>query len=704
MNLKKKLIFYNFNCRGHSRISPQDLFKHKGHAESCILEGKPGSGKTTLLKHFTISWALNKLRGFVDSPDDGPTENLPLFDKDLVVYIDTRHEGQDLDETIKNALKGPAKEKKDALKLLREHPDKCHLFIDALDEFQNEKVIRDIYTLASDGSLDVLVTCREGHPYLKDKMENFTHHVKVDGFGPDDVQNFVQKCMKTLIPDNEQLCRRKTEILSSHIRRPMVSKLYTSPIHCAFLCLLYVEGKLTTEELTRSTIPTLFAKQQYMLLMRECHKHASKNHQCPSALFEKSKETVRRIHQLALNSSNQDICKPFYTAKQLKQFGIDVNSPAMVLLAKEPGASVDGEEDRFSWPHAMIREFHAAQAVNQDEIIYYIVSKPQLDVVTKFLISMMAETNLEKAKETLITMFLLQSDTPPCGSSRMKRYIGHCCADIYRLKNAVCKLEFGEMIKYANSKSRGPSRSLNVQRIQTCLRKNKWISLNASTLGKVTRFIEECTSDDIRPELHRAVIHPLLPLEVGGDAANEMFNDFVDLEVKTKDTKAYWYPVSDNFTQVTKAFTFSSIVTQCNNHGEIDIAGIFLYLKVDCTLKLDDFTRHSLKKLVHRVRGIDHLILDVENTENAAWMTEKVEAIENQDLLRDEDLADLQQDGAQNMDDVAWTKENIETIRNLVKPKTRIILSQNFQDLLRDEDLHDLQQDGVLFAKLDFFK
>ena len=82
-------------------------------------------------------------------------------------------------------------------------------------------------------------------------MENFTQHVKVVGFEPDDAQNFVKKFMKILLPENEWLRMKKTMVLSSHIQKAKVSKMYASPIICVFLCLLYTEGKASDEELSK---------------------------------------------------------------------------------------------------------------------------------------------------------------------------------------------------------------------------------------------------------------------------------------------------------------------------------------------------------------------------------------------------------------------------------------------------------------------
>ena len=594
----------------------------------------------------------------------------PLFDKDLVVYVNKRYECIDLKRTIKKALKGPAKEKEEALKFLREHPGKCYLFVDALDEFHNAKVIQEVFDLAADGSMNVLITCREGHPYLKNKMENFTRHVKVVGFGPDDAQNFLRKFMKTLIPENERLCDMKTEVLSSHMKRGNVSKMYTSPINCEFLCLLYVEGQISDEELSSLTMPTLFAKQQEILLRRECHKLASGNSQLEADILNDAQENLERIHQLALYSVIQPGQKSWYTTRQLQQFEIDIYSPAIVVLAREPSASIDGEEEIFSWPHELIREFHAAKAVRSSEVINYIASKPELNVVTKFLLSMMADSDADRAKELLIAMFLLQSDTPPCAFSKMKKLFRHCCSNIPKLKENIHKQQFDEMLKQTKGKSGKLFKPLNMHKIQMCLRDSKWFLMNADTVEVVVSCIDECTWGDKRVELSKAVLHPFLPSVLLGDSVyGTLKGRPEDLRQEIKDPKVYWYPASDNGTQVMSALHFKT-----NEVESIDIYsihlnenGFYLYLRVDPTLKVDDCTRRSLKRLARRVKRIDYLILDVDN-----------------------------------YTDVTWRMESVTAVQNIVKPKVGTFLTNDIANLLVLEDLDVLTEDGVQVSSFPF--
>ena len=387
---------------------------------SVIIEGKAGSGKTTLLKHCAIRWAQAKSIGTGEGSNEDSKNRLPFFEKDLVVFIKKEHEGDNFDETIMNALNLSKREKNEAKLLLEDHPEKCFLFLDALDEFRNQKVIKEVIKRAADSSTNICVTCRDGHPCLNEQMETyaFTRHVKVAGFKSDDAVNFVRKFMRGLV-DDCTLCEDKSEKLCKHIQKGEFNKVYASPINCAFVCLLYSEGKVSDEELSSLTMVTLFSKQQNLLLKRECHKQGRS--------LKSAESTLKGIYQLALHSLIYRDAQSWYSSDQLKDFGIDLESPAMVLLVKEKKSTVEEETDMFSWPHETVKEFHAANAFKGNhDMIYFIAAKPELNQLAQFLIPMIADTDLELAKTFLTAMILLQSEEPPCASSKFKKLFGHC--------------------------------------------------------------------------------------------------------------------------------------------------------------------------------------------------------------------------------------------------------------------------------------
>ena len=674
------------------------MFKSNGGGLSILIEGKAGSGKTTLLKHCAIRWAQSKQPTTAETVDADTCENFPLCLKDLVVYVNKSHEGNNLNETIMNAIKGSMDEKKEAVQLLSEHPEQLFLLVDALDEFRNESVIKEVFDLASDGRTHILVSCREGHPYLKDQMQNFCRHVKVSGFELTDAHSFIQKFMKVLLADDAVICQEKADKICSHINETKVRNLYISPINCAFICLSYCEGLVTDKELNTLTMNGLFEKQQLMILSRECQKHASSPEQ-RKQLIKSAESSVEGIYKLALHSLILQEQNAPYSKNQLHEFGIDPTSPALVLLVKDVIVSLEGEEEVFSWPHEMIKEFHAAKAVRGTEIIYYIASKPELNVVTKFLVSMLIETDIESAKDLLIAMALLQSDEPTCALSKCKKLFRHCCSKIVKLKHNIKILEIDDLLGIGDHTPQKLKGSLNVTKIQKCLRKTEWLAVNFSNIEPVADCIVECTSQDTRAELCRAVLHPFLPSVASGGSAYTAI-DMEDQQQEVKDLKAYVYPVSDAWTQVLLAFYLKKEkgkvrdkeepgvdgkeedVGGKGNKGDegderdegdegdededIDLEGLILTLTTHPTLELDEFTKDSLHQLARVVKHVDHLILEV----------------------TDEDS------------DVTWGKESVTTIQNIFKPKVGVNLGEDLAKLFTDEDLNALKQDGVQVANL----
>ena len=669
------------------------MFKSNGGGLSILIEGKAGSGKTTLLKHCAIRWAQTKQPTTAETLDADTCENFPLCLKDLVVYVNKSHEGSNLNETIMNAIKGSSDEKEEAVQFLREHPDQLFLLVDALDEFRNENVIKEVFDLASDGCTNILVSCREGHPYLKDQMPNFCRHVKVSGFEQTGAHSFIQKFMKVLLPDDAVICQEKADKICSHINETKVRNLYISPINCAFICLSYYERLVTDKELETLTMNGLFEKQQMMILSRECQKHASSPEQ-RKHLIKSAESSVEGIYKLALHSLILQEQNAAYSKNQLHEFRIDPTSPALVLLVKKEIVSLEGEEEVFSWPHEMVKEFHAAKAVRGTETIFYIASKPELNVVTKFLVSMLVETNIELVKDLLIAMFLLQCDEPICASSKLKKLFGHCCSKIAKLKHEIKNLEMDELLGIGGKTPQKLKNSLDVTRIQKCLRKTEWFTKKIEKLDPVTDCIEECTSQDTRTELSRAVLHPFLPSLVSGASAYKA-TGMEGQRQEVKDLKVYIYPVSDGWSQVVGAFYFKKKRGKIRDKEEpgvdekekgvggkddegdegdlgdegdegdegegLDSEGSCLFLYPDPSLKLDEMTKDSLHQLAQCVKRVDHLILDVDEEDS----------------------------------DVTWEKESITTIQTIFKPKVGVILRRDIANLFTGEDLHALKQNGV---------
>ena len=513
------------------------MFKSNGGGFSILVEGKAGSGKTTLLKHCAIRWAQSKQPSTAETVDTDTCENFPLRAKDLVVYVDKNHEGNNLNETIMNAIKGPKKEKAEGMRLLREHPEQLFLLVDGLDEFRNENVRKEVFDMVQDGCTNILVSCREGHPYLNDKMQNFCCHVKVSGFEQNDAHSFIQKFMKVLLPEDEDIC--------SHINKTKVKSFYILPINCAFICSSYVEGEVTDIELDTLTMNGVFEKQQKMILSRECKKQARPHEQWEQLLID-AESSTQGIYKLALYS----LIRPDQHTSYIR---IDPTSPARAWLVKKVIVSSAGQKEVFSWPHKMVKRFHAAKAVRSPEIIYYIASKPELNVVTKLLVSMFVETDIESAKDLLIAMFLSQSDEPACASSQIDKSSEHCCSNIAKLKHDMENLEIDELLGYGGRTPQKLNSCLNVTQIQKCLGNTEWFAVNFKTIDQVADCIGECTSQDTRTELLRAVFHPFLPSVASGVSVYK-YLDIEDWRQEMKDLKFYVYPVSDELAKIMFAF------------------------------------------------------------------------------------------------------------------------------------------------------
>ena len=355
--------------------------------------------------------------------------------------------------------------------------------------------------------------------------------------------------------------------------------------------------------------------------------------------------------------------------------------------------SSEGEEEVFSWPHEMVKEFHAAKAVRGTEIIYYIASKPELNVVTKFLASMLVETDIESAKHLLVAMFLLQSDQPICASSKLKKLFGHCCSKIAKLKHNITNLEIDELLGIGDRTHQKLKSLLKVSKIQKCLRKTNWFIENLEKIDLVRDCIGECTSQDTRVELCRAVFHPFLPSVASGNSALKVF-DTEGWKHQAKGLKVYIHPASDDGGQMMFTALFKMVKMKGNgkvrdeqkagvdiallgcehdesdeiNEGDEDLEGFHLFVLVDQTLKWNQLTKDSLHRLAKRVKHINHLILDVSGDEA----------------------------------DATWCRESVTTIQHIFKPKGGLVLSKDAGGLFRDEDLHALKQIGVQFADADW--
>ena len=480
-----------------------------------IVEGNPGSGKTTLLKHCAVTWAKHKADTCKKvSTKEGENSETPLLQKGLVIFIDKYHEGKSLDDTIMKAIKGP--NKAEALGFMREHPKNCFMFIDGLDEFLRKEVVEEIINLAGETTMNLLVSCRLGHPCLERKMQNFNRHVRIGGFTQEDKQDFVYNFMGALNVNVEdpsvwlERCKSLCSILASE----KAGTMYTNPINCAFVCLLYNEGELTDEELSTLSMKDLFMKQQALLLRRECLKR-SKTEEEAKMLEKHAHSSIKGIHRMALHALLHKERQSTYSTEQVKEFGISLDSPAMVLLSEEFESCDKGPCKVFRWPHETVKEFQAANAAVDQSIMYFIASKPELTEVWKFLVSFLMDSNEESAKNMLLARLILQSSDPPCSKAKLKVALGlkHPCSDIPRVKSFWAEQDIDELLQNPQEHLETAKKSLKLSEIQKCLSNTNWMNENYEILDECRELFSSTQGNKLLKE----VIHPFLPSVFSGD-------------------------------------------------------------------------------------------------------------------------------------------------------------------------------------------
>ena len=505
-------------------ITIRDMFEEpQGRFLRIIVEGKPGSGKTTLLKHCAVTWARGnfkpcKGKGFEEGRGN---EDIALHQKDLVIFIDKRNEGESLEETIRNAIKGPNKE--ETFQFLKNNPERSFLFVDGLDEFLRKEVVNEIFKEAEDSCMNIIVCCRRGHPCLEKQMQKFNRHVIVEGFTEVDRQHFVHNFMAALNNDAEEDERsvqlKRSKRLCSFLSSKEAGTMYANPINCAFICILYNQGELTDDDLSTLSMEDLFVKQQALLLKRECIKRTQTEKEAGD-LQRNAESSIKGIHRMALHSLIHQERKSAYSVEQAKSFGIDITSPAVVLLQEEFDPLEKGPPKKvFSWPHETIKEFQAASAATDatnGSIMYFIASRPELKEVFRFLFSTLIESDEESAKSLLTAKLFLRSTNPPCSKLKKgkttrseKGATDHPCLNILRLKAYWAEQNIDELLQKSGDPLEKPA--LNITEIQKCLAGTNWMLENMEILKELKECTSDCQSKDKGRNLLEEVVYGFLP-------------------------------------------------------------------------------------------------------------------------------------------------------------------------------------------------
>ena len=329
-----------------------------------LIEGKPGVGKTYLSFHLAHAW--------MESDQDYQLKNMRL-----VVFIRPNDIKDSFESTIMAALKGSEKEKHIMFAFLKQHPKRCCIIVDALDEMSsNVKVMNELFDMMENKACFFIITCRTEHPVLDRRMNLFQRVVQVVGFDEPDVIPFITQFLTS---PGEELPTYGEAMCTVVSQSPKLLGLCCNPLVACLLCLLIAERQLEVEDLGGLTLLEIYKKIEDLILLRE-----------NKVTDEKLLREMNCLHRLALNSLLQK--KYSYSEVELATFGIMMDSSVLVFLQKQESSSLwAASEVSFFWLHRSFMEFAAAMAINsysqhvKEILICYICSKRELNHVSHFL-------------------------------------------------------------------------------------------------------------------------------------------------------------------------------------------------------------------------------------------------------------------------------------------------------------------------------
>ena len=480
-----------------------------------ILEGEPGSGKTVLLKHCAVEWA--KCRMKLATGEDGIDDRgIELLRKELVVYIDKDNERDTLEETIEDALKIDP----EALQFFKQHPEKTFLLIDNLNDFTKENVVNEIIK-RSGRKINILVSCRTNHPYLEKNMKEFNRKLRVTGFGEAAIQAYVPKFIRALLKcdghKDSDSYEAKIEELCNFLKLKEDEHMYTIPMNCAFVCQLYIQSRITKEQLPFLTTASLYKRQQEFMLKRECTKRTATSDEA-DRLMKNAQPSVQGIHRMALHSLLYD--QSGYSTDEVEAFGVDLGSPAMVLLQRK--------YDRFTWPHKCIKEHHAISAARHYSMTSELALSPECNEILELLLNSILETDQKLAKDLFEAKLILSLPDPPCQKERSSRLSinripsnflcgtavveDHACSDINDIRPPPLLEKLETLLTRPFEVESSAMKLLRVPEIQECARKTCWFFKNLEDLEKLCEKPSD-TSTYKWTRLLTEVVHPFLPNE-----------------------------------------------------------------------------------------------------------------------------------------------------------------------------------------------
>ena len=375
------------------RISEDDIIKLDDRDQTHVLcTGEAGAGKSTLSKRLVSLWARGKMTS-------------PFWNKiKTVIYVAPTDEGDDLTQTMRNAIPGKLEYKDLMMDFYANTPLSVLVVIDGFSEFKNKEVIRKIHQLLKDQLTNVFVTARSNSVELKSQIrELFNSFIEVNGFSDSQSEAHVEKLLKALdVMDSLELVIKMVQ------NKP---KIWKSPFSLSLACDLYVRGVLKPDDIPEKTEISLYSMREHKLVEMEL----KGQEQCTIEAVAYCE--LQKIYKLAvyLLVTNKTSC----TGDDLKLFKIEHNSPALILLDKEKDfSSKHGHSTRWTWPHSRLHEFDAAMGLasinnfKDSQWIYWIASRPSLNLVAKFLSAILDNDHRHDDVKALTTVTqLLQCKT-----------------------------------------------------------------------------------------------------------------------------------------------------------------------------------------------------------------------------------------------------------------------------------------------------
>ena len=388
--------------------------------QQVLCTGEAGAGKTTLSKRLASLWASGEL--------------FTPFWKSLktIIFVTPTDEGDDLTQTMRNAIPGKKAYKDLMMDLYTDEPESVLVIIEALDQFQNPSVINAVIQMLKDKATNILLTIRKGSPLITSDFQSlFNHQIEVAGFHPEEQDNYTRNFLKQMEEYNGVNGSSRTnepldndnhidmdQFLKAIKNKPKIS---SNPLNLSLACLLYSEGELDISALDELTEVSLYRMREDRMVEREGSGRSRK-------------KELKKLHSLALYLllTSKTTCSD----EELACFKIEPQSPVLVLLERQMNFTArHGQGEIWSWPHSRLFEFDAAMGLagmedfKDTQWLYWLASKPELNHVAKLVAAALShDTNYESVIALTTATIILQSKAKCLASSESLQPERHPCA------------------------------------------------------------------------------------------------------------------------------------------------------------------------------------------------------------------------------------------------------------------------------------